>query len=335
MSSTYQANGRKWSISYGIGSAKGILSTDTLRIGSIEIMSQTFGEAIHIADEGSCDAKFDGILGLGFKLIAVDDVIPVFDQIVAQGLVPKPVFSFYLNLDQTSIPGGQLIFGGSDPKYYRGIFTYVDVDEEGYWQFTMDRVFVNGKRNVYCNYGCKAIADTGTSHIVGPQVDINDLNLELGAKRIDRRFYYFDCEQLDNLPPVTFTIKGRDFSLTKDDYVRKVKGFCFSRFEADVHPDATLFILGDTFIGKYYTEFDFGNKRVGFAEAVKRNTDNKTTMATMTTPTTTTTPTTAITKTTKGKDNIKDDSVTYKPKPLLITFSSIIEIIQIVYHFKL
>jgi len=286
MSSTYQADGRKWSISYGIGSANGTLSTDTLRIGSIEIKSQTFGEAIRIDDEGSHHAKFDGILGLGFKSIAVT---PVFDQMVAQGLVSKPVFSFYLNPNKTSIPGGELIFGGSDPEYYRGIFTYVDVDvvEEGYWQFTMDGVFVNGKPNVYCTSGCKAIADTGTSLIVGPVININELNLELGAKRskFNRRIYYFDCEQLDNLPPVTFRIKGRDFSLTKDDYVRKVEGSCLSSFEADPDPDATLFILGDTFIAKYYTEFDFGNKRVGFAEKVNGNADNKTTMATMTTTT--------------------------------------------------
>jgi hypothetical protein len=123
---------------------------------------------------------------------------------------------------------------------------------------------------------------------------------------------------------VTFTINGRDFSLTKDDYVRKVEGevkiFCLSSFEADLDLHAKLFILGDTFIGKYYTEFDFGNKRVGFAETVKGNTDNKITITTMTTTT---------------NDDMKDDSVIYKPKLLLITFLIIIEIIQIVYHFKL
>jgi len=89
---------------------------------------------------------------LGFKSIAIDGVTPVFDQMVAKGLVPKPVFSFYLNPDPTSIPGGEIIFGGSDPEYFRGDFTYVNVDKEGYWQFTMDGVFVNDKQNVYCTY---------------------------------------------------------------------------------------------------------------------------------------------------------------------------------------
>lgn len=36
---------------------------------------------------------------MAFKSIAVDGVTPVFDNLVAQKLVEKSIFSFYLNRD--------------------------------------------------------------------------------------------------------------------------------------------------------------------------------------------------------------------------------------------
>ena len=66
--------------------------------GFAEITSVTFGP-LNVA---FALGKFDGILGLGFKSISVDQIPTPFEQMVANKLIDQPVFAFALPQDASA-----------------------------------------------------------------------------------------------------------------------------------------------------------------------------------------------------------------------------------------
>ncbi|KAL8169972.1 UNVERIFIED_CONTAM: hypothetical protein K2H54_060852 [Gekko kuhli] len=270
-SSTYVKNGTDFAIHYGTGSLSGYLSKDTVSLGNLSVKNQLFGEAVSQPGITFVAAKFDGIMGMAFPKISVKKCTPFFDNVMDQQLLDRNVFSFYLNRDPTASPGGELLLGGTDPQYYSGDFNYVNVTRKAYWQVHMDKVDVANGLTV-CKNGCEAIVDTGTSLITGPTEEIKELQKAIGAKPIIKGQYMLPCDKLSTLPTVSLVLGGSSYTLTPDNYALKVtvqgETLCLSGFSGlDVPPPGgPLWILGDVFIGPYYTVFDRDNDSVGFAK---------------------------------------------------------------------
>ncbi|XP_037715662.1 lysosomal aspartic protease isoform X2 [Drosophila subpulchrella] len=132
-STSHQARGDRFAIHYGSGSLSGFLSTDTVRVAGLEIRDQIFAEATEMPGPIFLAAKFDGIFGLAYRSISMQRIKPPFYAMMEQGLLSKPIFSVYLSRHGER-DGGAIFFGGSNPNYYSGNFTYVPVSHRAYWQ---------------------------------------------------------------------------------------------------------------------------------------------------------------------------------------------------------
>jgi hypothetical protein len=90
-----------------------------------------------------------------------------------------------------------LFLGGIDSAYYHGSLHYVPVTRKAYWEFDLDTISLGGKAVAH---GVAAIADTGTSLLVGPSDQVRARGpprpLPPSSPSLD----------LPSLPPFLFTL---------------------------------------------------------------------------------------------------------------------------------
>lgn len=166
-SSTYKKNGSDFEIRYGSGSLSGFVSQDTIQIGDLKVKKQDFAEATSEPGLAFAFGRFDGIMGLGYDTISVNKIVPPVYNMIDQGLLDDPVFSFYLgNTANGDGDESEAMFGGINKDHYTGKMTRIPLRRKAYWEVDLDAISLGDATAELDNTG--VILDTGTSLIALP-----------------------------------------------------------------------------------------------------------------------------------------------------------------------
>jgi hypothetical protein len=278
-----------FSITYGSGDVSGQLYNVPISLAGCNISAYTVGLASDINFPGYASAPYEGILGLAWPgLTGTDNIPAIIPELYKAGQIAAPLFGLFLSTD---LSGGELTLGEADPDHYQGNFTWVTLTEQLWWTVGMWTVAVNNNVVLSANPSSSGgglqtsnscIIDSGTSLIIGPQESIatlvqaiaNAANTQLFYSQ-SGGYYYVDPNAANSLPPISFTLQGGNgvkttFTMTGLTYVLPELAISSNQLPLAFQGMGTntdMWIMGDPFLRVFYSVYDYGNSRVGFAPA--------------------------------------------------------------------
>lgn len=226
--------------------------------------------------------SFDGVLGLGLESLAVDPAFSFLGQYSRLNPNSPQVFGVYLSKSD-DVPS-EISFGGHDERRTANPLQWVSVNqpELGYWQVRIKGITVGDEPFSLCDDGeCVGIVDTGTSLMGVPKQSVNALNREL-ARQVDDATDDLDCRDFPG-PDLVFHFESFSISLSAEDYSRpaptrvqnstdnEMLVICRATLlpvEMGAPMNSKTFIIGEPALSKYYTAYDWGQKRIGFAPSL-------------------------------------------------------------------
>lgn len=176
------------------------------------------------------------------------------------------IFAFWFNPNQNSRHGGELMIGGVDENRFSGDIYFHRVISWFDWQLPLTYVMIGGSV-ISCQNGCTVRLDTGANSLVGPREDVQQIYADLQAQHEpDSNLWLVECARVDQYPTLTVKIEDTPYLILPRHYIKmfrfKDNIVCYLAIKPW---DNEGWLFGTTFIGAYYSVFDFANRRVGFA----------------------------------------------------------------------
>lgn len=228
--------------------------------------------------------EFDGVLGLGLESLALDPEFSFFGQMEKLNALMEPFFGVFVS--QNDEVASEITFGGPDHERFSGELQWAPVarPELGYWQMEVKNITVGGEPLELCqDGGCIAIADTGTSLVGVPKQAAQYVHWLLARKVEGDPFQAPDCRHHEG-PEIVFDLGGVKIHIGPEDYSRPagLRVINNKTNETELICRASLlpveeggslnpktWILGEPVLRRYYTTYDWRQRRVGFAPAVQ------------------------------------------------------------------
>jgi hypothetical protein len=228
---------QKMCIQYLSGKIEGFMAKDYVCVGALCVSEQVFGMADIIDVPLLKEVVWDGIIGLAFPNTKLSNqgVVPLMDNMMQSSILSNAIFAYYIGMSE-----GAVTFGGIDKKYIASQdddkFRYAIVTEKTYWTIEIEDIFLQYGDDEPVNSNlcsssvsgerCKAIVDTGTYLVYGPQEQMSG-NAPLSVLKVD------DCDDLNKrgasqggeLPTVIFKLyagenaESAKLALHPHDYV--------------------------------------------------------------------------------------------------------------------
>lgn len=288
----------------------GVHVKDILHLGdSLTVNEQVFAQITSLANFQTC-ASEEGVFGLGFSMISSHNFPTPINNLSSK--LRHPIFSLYLDpTDDYPEPNptetkthvqptshhSELVFGGVNPRHYIGCISWHSLGQfkevrtghtfQGYWDFRLDAVAVGGALLPSSEL---ALVDSGSTYIVGPGAAVQKIaevngatcfvmppGAEPQAIACDSPSG-FDAAALECDAPMLsleFRADGATYTLEKEDLISRLEtpqgDICILRIQAS--NDIPGWVLGDVFFNRFYSVFDFQQKRVGFAKSTKDSSD--------------------------------------------------------------
>ncbi len=223
----------------------------------------------------------DGLIGCGRAYSPDARKKLLFYQLMDQGSLTQPVFSWLID----SSNKGQIIIGGIDNSKIKGDIKWIDcIPGDAYWSTNLNSVSSVGQladriksgtfdslRSGGIGVNKKIVFDTGTAlSYFSPDI-ARQINAVIGAKLYSQNGgdnYRVDCNNINSLPTLTFTMNSVSINISPNDYIYKLTpDLCLSGIIGLTIDPSIGALVGNVLLRGWYTVFDMGNNRIGFGEA--------------------------------------------------------------------